>query len=273
MGIVEHSSVIPIYAPHPKIFNMVAIPYLNEVSSMIGGVRYMSAEMNTQAHGSSFLIPHTYPGRLIAAEGLDGSGKSTQLRLLQFWLQAEGYEVLSTELTASKLIKRALKAGKKQGSMDPMLLSILHAADFAEIYERDILPALQRGAVVLADRYVYTAVARDLARGIDRAWIEDVYRCAARPDLRIYFQIDADQSLERTLSHHARLKYYQAGMDLGLSHNPIDSFRAFLQRIVHAYEHMIDTAPYELLRLDAMLSVKQQQRLLREAVENVLPNE
>src|SRR5258708_6433877 len=154
------------YDPHPKIFNMVAILHLNEVSSIVRGVKSMSAEMNTQAYGSSFLIPHTYPGRLIAAEGLDGSGKSTQLHLLQFWLQAEGYEVLSTELTASKLIKRALKAGKKQGSMDPMLLSILDA-----------------------------------------------------------------------------------------------------------YEHMIDTAPYELLRLDAMLSVKQQQRLLREAVEKVLPNE
>src|SRR5258708_13505596 len=141
--------------------------------------------------------------------------------LLQSWLTAEGYEVLSTELTASKLIKRALKAGKKQGSMDPMLLSILHAADFAEIYERDILPALQRGAVVLADRYVYTAVPRDLARGVDRAWLEDVYRFAARPDLGISFQIAPDQSLERTLSHHTRLNYYQAGIVFALTHNPI----------------------------------------------------
>src|SRR5260221_6936603 len=187
------------YDPHPKIFNMVAILHLNEVSSIVRGVKSMSAEMNTQAYGSSFLIPHTYPGRLIAAEGLDGSGKSTQLHLLQFWLQAEGYQVLSTELTASKLIKRALKAGKKQGSMDPMLLSILHAADFAEIYERDILPALQRGAVVLADRYVYTAVARDLARGVDRAWIEDVYRFAARPDL--------DRKSTRLNSSHTVISY------------------------------------------------------------------
>src|SRR5713226_10558750 len=115
----------------------------------------MSAEMNTQTSNTSPLAPHTYAGKLIAAEGLDGSGKSTQLRLLQFWLQAEGYEVVITELTPSKLIKRALKAGKKMGTMDPLLLSILHAADFAEMYERDIQPALRRGAVVLADRYVY----------------------------------------------------------------------------------------------------------------------
>src|SRR5215471_15474134 len=114
----------------------------------------MSAEMNGQMQRFIPLKPHTYPGKLIAAEGLDGSGKSTQLQLLQFWLQAEGYEVLLTGWTPSKLIKRTLKAARKQGQTDPMLLSILHAADFAEFYERDILPALQRGAIVLVDRYI-----------------------------------------------------------------------------------------------------------------------
>jgi dTMP kinase len=233
----------------------------------------MPAETNRKAHSSSFLIPHSYPGKLIAAEGLDGSGKSTQLRLLQFWLQAEGFEVIVTELTASKLIKRALKAGRKQGNMDVMLLSIMHAADFAELYEGAIRPALQRGAVVLADRFVYTAVARDLARGVERAWIEEVYAFAARPDLDIYFQISADQALERTLLTHPHLKYYQAGMDLGLNRNPIDSFRAFQLRLLLAYEDMFGAAAYDLLRLDAMLPVKVQQRMLREAVAKVLPSE
>src|SRR5258706_2719163 len=114
----------------------------------------MPAEIHTQVDSSSPLLPHTYPGRLIAAEGLDGSGKSTQLQLLQFWLQAEGYEVIITEWTSSKLIKRALKAGKKQASMDSMLLSILNTSDFAEMHERHIVPALQRAALVLADRSV-----------------------------------------------------------------------------------------------------------------------
>src|SRR5437016_6431335 len=111
----------------------------------------MPAELHTQTGSSSFLVRHTYPGRLIAAEGLDGSGKSTQLQLLQFWLQAEGHQVLITEWTPSKLIRRTLKAARKQGQVDPLLLSILHATDFAELYERDILPALQRGTIVLAD--------------------------------------------------------------------------------------------------------------------------
>jgi dTMP kinase len=231
----------------------------------------MSAEIHAQAVSSSPLIPHAYPGKLIAAEGLDGSGKSTQLQLLQFWLQSEGYEVLIAELTSSKLIKRALKAGRKQGHMDPMLLSILNAADFAELHERDIVHGLQRGAIVLADRYVYTALARNFARGVDRNWIEDIYRFAVRPDLGIYFQISADQSLDRILSNHPRLKYYQAGIDLGLNRDPTASFREFQQRIIHEYETMANA--FALLRLDATLPIKQQQRFLRAAVEKILPGD
>jgi dTMP kinase len=229
----------------------------------------MSAEIQVQADSSSPLIPHAYQGRLIAAEGLDGSGKSTQLQLLRFWLQAEGYEALIAEWSPSKLIKRALKSGKKQGHMDPMLMSILHAVDFAEQHERDIVPALKRGAIVLADRYVYTALARDLARGVERSWGENLYRFAVRPDLGIYFQISAEQSLERILSNHPRLKYYQAGMDLGISRDPVASFRAFQRRIIVEYEKMIEAD--SLLRFDATLPVKQQQQLLRNAVEGILP--
>ncbi len=231
----------------------------------------MSAEMNTQVDSSTFLLPHAFAGKLIAAEGLDGSGKSTQFRLLKFWLQAEGYEVVTTELVSSKLIKRALKAGKKQGFMDPMLLSMLNAVDFAELYEREIIPALKRGSVVLADRYVYTALARDVARGVERDWIQHVYSFAARPDLSIYFQMSVDESLERTMSHQDRVKYYQAGMDLGLSRDPLTSFRAFQERILQVYESMIGS--YHLLSLDATLPIKQQQQMLRDAVADILSGE
>ena len=232
----------------------------------------MSVDATRQPEESFLLPAHSYPGRLIAAEGVDGSGKSTQLRLLQFWLQAEGCEALVVTWSISKIIKRALKVGRKMGHLDPMLLSILQAADFAESYERDIVPALKRGAIVLADRYIYTALARDLARNVDRAWIEDVYRFALAPDLTIYFQITVDQSLTRLLSHHPRLKYYQAGMDLGLSSDPIVSFRTLQQRILDEYEHLLAASP-RVLRLDATLPVKEQQRVLREAVARVLPCE
>lgn len=220
---------------------------------------------------SSVLIPHTYPGRLIAAEGLDGSGKSTQLRLLQFWLQSEGYDVLIAEWTPSKLFNRALKAGKKEGHLDPMLLSILYAADFAELYESEIVPALRHGIIVLIDRYVYTALARDMARGVDRIWLETIYRFAAKPDLALYFRINADQSLERILRNIPRLKYYQTGMDLGLSNDPIVSFRAFQARISHEYAQLIKQGG--LLELDATLPIRQQQQILRAAVAPILPGE
>ncbi len=231
----------------------------------------MSADLTMHTGNFSFLVPHAYPGRLVVAEGLDGSGKSTQLQLLRFWLRSEGYETVLTKWNSSKLIKQILKAGKKRGYMDPALLSILHAADLAELYQCDIVPALKRGAIVLADRYVYAALARDLARGVERDWTQQVYQFAARPDLVIYFHLSAEQSLERTLSEHLRVKYYQAGMDLRLSSDPIDSFRAFQQCILDAYETMINGSA--LLRLDATLPVQQQQRLLRTAVELLLPHE
>ncbi len=229
----------------------------------------MSVQSEGQVGGSSPLVPHTYPGRLITAEGLDGSGKSTQLRLLQVWLLSQGYDVLITEWIPSKMIKKALKQSRKQGRMDPMLLSALYAADFAEFYEKEIVPALQHGLIVLVDRYVYTALARDLTRGVDQNWIQNVYTFAARPDLAVFFRLDADQSLERILSHHPRLKYYQAGMDLGLSNDPLESFRAFQQRIFATYTYL---SPY-MLELDATQAIRQQQQILRTEAAKILPTE
>ncbi len=232
----------------------------------------MVSNLNREAGNSSFLEPHRYPGRLVAAEGLDGSGKSTQLQLLSFWLRSEGYEVIITEWNSSKLIKRTLKVGRKQGSMNPQLLSLLHAADIAEMHQRDILPALQRGAVVLADRYIYTALARDLARGVESAWVQHVYQFAARPDLSIYFQISAEDALQRSSGPHALLKYeHHSGMDLASRSDPLDSFRSFQQHVLHAYDTMVNE--FSFFCLDATLPVKQQQRLLREAIQHILPGE
>ncbi len=232
----------------------------------------MATDINRQAGNSSFLALHRYPGRLVTAEGLDGSGKSTQLQLLSFWLRSEGYEVIVTEWNSSKLIKRALKAGRKQGAMDPRLLSLLHAADIAEMHQRDILPALQRGAVVLSDRFIYTALARDLARGVESEWVQHVYQFALRPDLSIYFRISTEEALRRSSGSHPLLKYEQhSGMDLATHSDPLGSFRSFQQHVLQAYEAMSDI--FALFCLDATLPVKQQQRLLRGAVQRILPDE
>jgi dTMP kinase len=243
-----------------------------EVSSQVGGELLMVANLNMQAGNSSFLVPHSYPGRLIVAEGLDGSGKSTQLHLLSFWLRAEGYEVILAEWNSSKLIKRALKAGRKQGTSDPRLLSLLHAADLAEIHQHDIVPALQRGAIVLADRYIYTALARDLARGVESEWVKHVYQFAARPDLSIYFQISAEEALHRSLRTNPAGGYERrAGMEHSERADSIDNFRSFQQRVLHIYETM--SSSFAFLYLDAMLPVKQQQQQLREAVQHLLPGD
>src|SRR5207302_162258 len=109
---------------------------------------------------------HPYPGRLITVEGIDGSGKSTQLLLLERWLSARGYPVRFTEWNSSRLVRRAMKRGKKKDLLTPTTFSLLHAVDFADRLTYQIVPPLKAGMIVLADRYVYTAFSRDVARGV-----------------------------------------------------------------------------------------------------------
>src|SRR5256885_7115838 len=126
---------------------------------------------------------HRYPGRLFVGEGTDGSGKSTQLQLLYQWLKAEGYPVFLSEWNSAPLVKATTRRAKKRRLFTPATFSLLHATDFADRTERDIVPPLKAGAIVLADRYIYTAFARDVARGCDREWVRKVYSFAVKPTL------------------------------------------------------------------------------------------
>jgi len=171
--------------------------------------------------------PHSFPGRLIVVEGIDGSGKSTQLSLLQTFLVSEGYDVSFTEWNSSPIVKDTTKRGKKKNLFSPTTFSLIHATDFADRHERSILPPLQAGLIVLADRYAYTAFARDAARGCDPAWIRNLYDFATRPDLSLYFKVDIDTAVARITGGRIQLKFHEAGMDLGLSPDPITSFRVF----------------------------------------------
>src|SRR5229473_4834337 len=185
-------------------------------------------------------ISHPYPGKLIVVEGIDGSGKSTQLSLLRRWLEAEGYRVFFTEWNSSALVQRAIRRGKKKDLLTPTTFSLLHAADFADRLTYQILPPLKGGMVVLADRYVYTAFARDVARGVHPQWVREVYGIAPRPDLALYFRIPIEVSLERILSGRQKLKYYEAGMDLRLSNDAVESYRIFQGRVVAIYDALAD---------------------------------
>jgi len=188
--------------------------------------------------------PHEYPGKLFVVEGIDGSGKTTQLGLLAKWLSAEGHRVFVTEWNSSALVKAATKTGKKKNALTPMTFSLLHATDFADRLLYKIIPPLKAGMIVLADRYAYTAFARDATRGVERQWVRDLYGFAVKPDLAMYFRVPIDVSLDRLMARRVKLKFYEAGMDLGWSTNPAESFRLFQGKVLDEYDLILcDCAP------------------------------
>ena len=211
---------------------------------------------------------HKYPGRLIVVEGIDGSGKSTQLNLLSTFLESEGYDVSYTEWNSSPLVKDTTKRGKKKNLFTPSTFSLIHATDFADRHERSILPPLQAGLIVLADRWAYTAFARDAVRGCDPQWLRNLYDFATRPDLSLYFRVDIDTSVARIMGGRMQLKYHEAGMDLGLSPDPIQSFRMFQTKVLDEYDRI--TEEFGLTVLDAKRSVVEQQREVRKLVRPIL---
>ena len=205
--------------------------------------------------------PHEYPGKLFVVEGIDGSGKTTQLALLAKWLTAEGHRVFVTEWNSSALVKAATKTGKKKNALTPMTFSLLHATDFADRLLYKIIPPLKAGMIVLADRYAYTAFARDVTRGVDRQWVRELYSFAVRPDLALYFRVPIDVSLDRLMARRVKLKFYEAGMDLGWSTNPVESFRLFQGKVLEEYDRLVDEFGLEVV--DAVGSITEQQRIVR----------
>jgi dTMP kinase len=210
------------------------------------------------------LAPNRYKGKLIIVEGIDGSGKSTQLSLLSHWLHAQGIAVAFSEWNSSPLVRETTRRGKKRQMFTSTTFSLIHATDFADRLERYIVPMLKAGAVVCADRYAYTAFARDTVRGVSRRWVRNLYRFAVRPSLAFYFRVPLDVALGRILGGRAEIKYYEAGMDLGLSRNIEESFRLFQGRILEEYEAMAAEVGFHVI--DATGSIEQQQREMREIV-------
>jgi dTMP kinase len=208
------------------------------------------------------------PGKLFIVEGIDGSGKSTQLDMLRKWLLGQGFCVAFSEWNSSPIVYKTTKRGKKKRLLTPTSFSLIHAADFADRMDRQMLPALKAGAIVLADRYVYTAFARDVARGVHPEWVRSVYSFAIEPTLAFYFRVSLDESLERILSGRPSLKYYEAGMDLGLSDDPYTSYRIFQEKILEEYEKM--TSEFDLEVIDASLPLLEQQALVQDVIQNHL---
>ena len=214
-----------------------------------------------------FSKKHAYPGVLICVEGIDGSGKSTQIELLHSWLKSKGTDVILTQWNSSELISNTTKKAKKKNLLSGRTFSLLHAVDFADRLERTIKPALKAGFIVLADRYVYTAFARDVAREVDPKWVRNMYGFAIKPDLTFYFDVSPKDSLDRICSNR-QPKFYEAGMDMKLSNNPYKSYIIFQNRIIEQYKSMVDE--FGLIKIDALKSIREKQLFIRKKVVEVL---
>jgi len=214
------------------------------------------------------LQPNSYAGKLIVVEGIDGSGKSTQIDLLFKWLQSQKRSVYFSEWNSSELVKSTTRLGKKRKMFTPTTFSLLQATDFADRWENRILPLLKAGVIVVADRYAFTAFGRDVARGVGRQWVRNLYSFAIQPDIAFYFRVPLDIAVDRIMMSRAKLKYYEAGMDLGLSDNTVTSFRLFQQRIIDEYEQMITEFGFTVI--DGTLPIQAQQQRVRRVARKIL---
>ena len=217
---------------------------------------------------SVFEKKHDYPGKLFIVEGVDGSGKSTQVSLLKKWLEAEGCSVFFTEWNSSELVRETIKEAKRKNLLTPTTFSLLHATDFADRLNYQIIPPLKAGMIVLADRYAYTAFARDVVRGVSREWVRNLYSFSVKPDISFYFDVPIQMACERILSNRSEIKFHEAGMDLGLSMDTKESFKLFQGNIMEEYKKMVEE--FGLTPVDATLEIHDQQKLVRERVKENL---
>ena len=177
-------------------------------------------------------------GRLIVIEGPDASGRSTQIEMVTTRLEADGYAVLNTGLKRSDLIGEGILEAKRDISLGKRTIALYYAADFADQLEHKIIPALQAGYVVLADRYVYTLMARNTVRGIKRQWSADLYSFALVPDLTFYLNVDPFKLVHRVFAKRQSLDYYESGADMRLSDDMFESFIIYQQKLAKEYEYL-----------------------------------
>jgi len=190
-------------------------------------------------------------GLLIVVEGMDGSGKSTQAKLLFNWIRALGLPVHHTEWNSSPVVATATKAGKDSKRLKPQTFHLIHAADFADRWSKQIEPMLEVGGIVICDRYKFTALARDGARGVDADIIESNYSFAREPDLTLYFDIPPEIGYNRIVTGRPSLKFYEAGMDMGWTHDPFESYKILQGKIKAIYDDLVERG--RIVRVDALV--------------------
>ena len=177
-------------------------------------------------------------GQLIVIEGADGSGRSTQIAMLKDWLERKGYAIVDTGLKRSTLVSEDLASAKEGNVLTHTTMSLFYATDFADQLENKIIPALRAGFIVLADRYIYTLMARDIVRGADPGWVRSLYGMALVPDIIFYLRVSPKQLVERNFQKNATLDYWESGMDVGLSRDMFDSFIKYQRQMQAQFKHM-----------------------------------
>jgi dTMP kinase len=211
-----------------------------------------------------------YPGKLIAIEGTDGVGRSRQIQLLREWLEIKGYGVVETGWTRSPLMQPTIELAKSSNTLNKLTFVLLYATDFADRLEKEIIPALKAGFVVLSDRYIFTAMARAGVRGVDRQWLRNLYGFAIAPHMVFYLKIDVDRLIGRVLESGG-MNFWESGMDLKTGDDIYESFRTYQSRLLREYASMADEFNFRVL--DARRRIDKIQEELRKQVEAFLEAE
>jgi dTMP kinase len=218
-------------------------------------------------HGLPYVAQKRLPGHLIAIEGTDGVGRSTQIELLRPWLELEGYAVSNTGWTRSPLLHGTINEAKAGHQLTVTTFSLLYAADFADRLEHEILPALQAGFIVIADRYMYTAFARNTVMGADPGWTRDLFGMALVPDLVLYLDIDVEVLIPRVVMGKG-MDYWESGMHLALGTDLFDSFQRYQRRLIGEYKRLADE--FGFVSVDARLAIGDVQSELRTHIADYL---
>ena len=219
------------------------------------------------SYGIPYLPIDGYPGKIIAIEGTDGVGRSTQIRLLREWLEVQGYGVIETGWTRSELMQPTIDLAKASNTLNKLTFVLLYATDFADRLEKEIIPALKAGFIVLSDRYIYTALARAGVRGVDRQWIRHLYGFGIAPHLVFYLKIDEKTLIRRVLQSRG-MDYWESGMDLKLGDDIYESFRAYQRALLKEYAALGEDYGFRVL--DARRKVDVIQDELRRQIASFL---
>src|SRR6266487_2622900 len=214
-------------------------------------------------NGIPYLPIDGYPGKIIAIEGTDGVGRSTQIHLLREWLEVQGYGVIETGWTRSELMQPTIELAKASNTLNKLTFVLLYATDFADRLEKEIIPALKAGFIVLSDRYIFTALARAGVRGVDRQWLRNLYGFAIAPHFVFYLKVDVETLIGRVLAARG-MDFWESGMDLKHGDDIYDSFRAYQNRLLKEYQSMADEFHFRVL--DARRPVDRIQDELRKQV-------